>query len=176
MSNEFVARNGVISLDSVIISGGTFVRNVPSGSSSNQVVVWNSTTNQLERKTDSSSSSTGSIGATFDGGGSVVLINTVIYQRIPKAGTITAWSIVAEGTNPTCTIDVWKVASGTTLPTSGNTITASSKPALSTGNAVKSTTMTSWTTSIAADDIMAFTVTACSAATEINFVLYITWS
>tara|TARA_R110000868_G_scaffold96848_6_gene266367 strand:+ start:715 stop:2127 length:1413 start_codon:yes stop_codon:yes gene_type:complete len=109
---------------------------------------------------------------TFDGQGSVVLVNTRTYFRIVNAGTITGWSIVAEGISPTCTIDIWKIASGTALPTVANTITASAKPALSTGNAVKSTTLTGWTTAIAVDDILCVNVDACSAATKIQFTLY----
>ena len=48
MANEFVARNGIKILT------------VPSGSSSNQVVVLNTTTNQFERRTDAGTSGTSS--------------------------------------------------------------------------------------------------------------------
>jgi hypothetical protein len=107
---------------------------------------------------------------TFDGQGSIVQINSIRYFRVLAATTITGWSIIAEGSSPTCTIDVYKIASGTTLPTSS--ITASAQPALSTGNAVKSTTLTGWTTSWSADDMIAVKVTACSAATKITFQFY----
>jgi hypothetical protein len=112
-----------------------------------------------------------SFGANFDGQGSVVLVGTKIYFRMANAGTITGWSIVAEGTSPTCTIDVWKIATGTSLPTVANTIMGT-KPALTTGNAVKSTTLTGWTTAFSADDIFCINIDACSAATKINFTLY----
>jgi hypothetical protein len=111
-------------------------------------------------------------GATFDGQGSVVLVNTKVYFRIPRSGTITAWSIVAEGTNPTCTIDIWKVATGTTLPVVGNSIMGT-KPALATGNAIKSTNLTGWGTSFTADDIFCINIDACSAATKISFLIYV---
>jgi hypothetical protein len=100
-----------------------------------------------------------SIGAHFDGMGSIVLVDTIVYFRAKSAMTITGWSIVAEGTSPTCTLDIWK-------------ITASAKPALSTGNAVKSTTLTGWTTAVSADDIFAIKVDACNAATKISLTLY----
>lgn len=112
-----------------------------------------------------------SFAVSFDGQGSVVLVGSKIYFRMAVAGTITGWSIVAEGTSPTCTIDVWKVATGTVLPTVLNTIMGT-KPALSTGNAIKSTTLTSWTVAFAADDIFCINIDACSAATKINFTLY----
>jgi len=113
-----------------------------------------------------------SIGAHFDGMGSIVLVNTIVYFRAKSAMTITGWSIVAEGTSPTCTLDIWKIATGTALPTVSDTITASAKPALASGNAVKSTTLTGWTTAVSADDIFAIKVDACDAATKISLTLY----
>jgi len=107
---------------------------------------------------------------TFDGMGAVVLVNSIVYFRVAAASTISGWSIVAEGTSPTCTLDIFKIATGTTLPTAS--ICAAALPALSTGNALKSTTLTGWTTSVAADDIIAVKVTACAAATKINFTIY----
>jgi hypothetical protein len=120
-----------------------------------------------------SSASAVYFGANFDGMGAVVLVNTRTYFRMPAAGGINAWSIVAEGTSPTCTLDIWKIANGTALPTVANTITASAKPELTTGNAVKSTTLTGWTTNFSLDDIFCVNVDACSAATKISLVLYI---
>ncbi len=113
----------------------------------------------------------GGFGITFDGQGSVVLANTKCYFRMPTTGTISGWSIVADGTNPTCTIDVWKIASGTALPTVADTIMGT-KPALALGNAIKSTTLTGWTTSFDADDIFCINIDACTAATKINFIIY----
>lgn len=106
----------------------------------------------------------------FDGQGTVCLVNTIKYFRARAAGTISAWSIIAEGTSPTCTLDIFKIADGTTLPTSS--ITASALPALATGNALYSTSMGGWTLTFAANDMFAVKITACSAATKIIFDLY----
>jgi len=115
-------------------------------------------------------------GANFDGMGSVVLVNTRTYFRVPRAGVFTAWSIVAEGTSPTCTLDVWKIATGTALPTVADTIMGT-KPALATGNALRSTTFTGWTTvAFNANDIFCVNVDACSAATKISFLFEIDWT
>lgn len=119
---------------------------------------------------------TGFLGSNFDGQGTVVQVGSKYYFRMPKAGTITGWSIVADGSSPTCTIDIWKIADGTSLPTVSNTITASAKPILSTGNAVRSTTLTGWTSTFNANDIFCVNVDACSVATKINIVLNTTWS
>lgn len=110
-------------------------------------------------------------GVSFDGQGSGVLLNSITYFRMTKSGIIQSWSIVAVGTNPTCTLDVWKIASGTALPTVSNSIVAASPPQLILGNAVSSTVMTGWTTTFSAGDIFAVKVTAVSGPTFINFVM-----
>jgi hypothetical protein len=117
----------------------------------------------------------GSFGASFDGMGSIVLVNTRTYFRMQKAGTIVEWSIIAEGTSPTATFDVWKISSGTALPTVANTIFGT-KPALSTGNAVTSTTLTGWVTSFAANDIFCVNVDACANATKLQLLINVTYS
>lgn len=107
----------------------------------------------------------------WDGQGGFITTGLTRYFVAPYDATITGWSIVAEGTNPTCTIDVWKIASGTALPTVANTITASAIPALSTGNVVRSSTLTGWTTDIIAGDILAFNIDAVSNALTIKINL-----
>jgi hypothetical protein len=71
----------------------------------------------------------------------------------------------------TIAIDVWKVATGTAIPTVSNTITASAVPAISTGTAFHSATVTGWTTSVAANDIFAFNIKAASGPTVASIVL-----
>lgn len=71
----------------------------------------------------------------------------------------------------TATVDVWKVATGTAIPTITNTITASATPAISTGNALHSTTLTGWTTTVTANDIIAFDLKAVSSATNVSLTL-----
>lgn len=111
-------------------------------------------------------------GATFDGQGSSILLNTVTYFRMTKSGTINSWSILALGSSPTCTLDIWKIADGTVLPTVADSITPLGKPALATGNAISSTNTTGWTTtSFTAGDMFAIRVDAISNATFINFVI-----
>jgi len=107
----------------------------------------------------------------WDGQGGFITTGLTRYFVVPYSCTISGWSIVAEGTGPTCTIDVWKVASGTVLPTVANTITASATPSLSSGNAVRSSVLTAWTTSIAAGDILAFNIDAVSNALTVKINL-----
>lgn len=114
------------------------------------------------------------IGITVDGGGAVLKTGVMGYVTTDFTGTITGWNITAVGASPTCTIDVWHVATGTTLPAVGNTIMGT-KPALSTGNAVRSTTLTGWNpVTFSPGDIWAFNLDAVTNATYINFNLEVT--
>ena len=108
-------------------------------------------------------------GATFDGGGAALVAGKTVYMTIPYAATITAWNITVD--TGTCTIDIWKIASGTAIPTIANTITASALPAISSGTAIHSTTLTSWTTSIMANDIVGINLKIVSGATFVNIVI-----
>ncbi len=111
------------------------------------------------------------LGFTTDGGGVAIPTGVTGYFTTHESGTITGWSITAVGSSPTCTIDVWKIATGTALPTVANTIMGT-KPALSVGNAKRGvcpTNCVGWTTSFADGDIFGFTIDAVTVATKITF-------
>jgi hypothetical protein len=110
-----------------------------------------------------------SIGAGFDGGGVALTVGTVTYFTHPSACTIAAWNITVD--TGTITIDVWKIATGTAIPTVANSITASALPAISSGTAIHSTTLTGWTTAVAANDIFGVEINAVSGATKASLVL-----
>jgi hypothetical protein len=91
-------------------------------------------------------------GTTFgDTGGSALTSGSVVYFTVPYACTITAWNASVDA--GTVTFDIWKIATGTAIPTVTNTITASALPAISTGTSIHSTTLSGWTTSVTANDI-----------------------
>lgn len=96
---------------------------------------------------------TRSFGTTFgDTTGSALTSGPIVYFTIPYACAISAWNITVDA--GTVTFDIWKIATGAAVPTVTNTITASALPALSTGTALHSTTLTSWTTAVSANDIV----------------------
>lgn len=104
-----------------------------------------------------------SFGASFgDTTGSALSGNPVVYFTVPYACTISAWNATVDA--GTITFDIWKIASGTAVPTISNTITASALPAISTGTAKHSTTLTSWTTSVTANDIFGFQINTVATA------------
>lgn len=111
------------------------------------------------------------IGVSLDGGGSALATGQKGYVTCPFAGTIIGWNITAD--TGTCTFDIWKIATGTAVPTVANTITASALPALATGTAIHSTTLSGWTTSVAANDIFGFNLSAVSGATKITLVIQV---
>lgn len=94
---------------------------------------------------------------------------TTDYVTIPFACTLNAWNLVIDA--GTITVKFWKVATGTAIPTSSNSINTSGV-AISTGTAIHSTTMTDFTsTTVSANDIMAMNVTTVATAKYVNAVL-----
>lgn len=110
-----------------------------------------------------------SIGASFDGGGVALTAGKTIYFTVPFPCTITAWNIAVD--TGTATIDIWKIATGTAIPTASNSITSAAIPAISVGTAVHSTVLTNWTTSVAQNDIFGINLKIVSGATYANLVL-----
>lgn len=108
-------------------------------------------------------------GASFDGGGVVLVSGKTVYYTIPYACTIQAWNINVD--TGTATVDIWKVATGTSNPTGANTITASATPAISTGTAIHSTNLTGWTTSVSQNDIVGINLEIVSSATYVNLTV-----
>lgn len=104
--------------------------------------------------------------AVGDPAGSALATGVLGYIVAVAACTITGWDIVVDA--GTATVDVWKIATGTAKPTVANTITASAKPAISTGTAIASTTLTGWTTSVSAGDILGFNLDIVATAKYIT--------
>ncbi len=102
--------------------------------------------------------------AVGDPAGSALATGVLCYVTVPMAGTITGWDIIVDA--GTATVDVLKIATGTAKPTAS--IAASALPAIATGTAIHSTTLTSWTTSVAANDMLGFNMTAVSTAKYIT--------
>lgn len=107
-----------------------------------------------------------SFGASFDGGGSALTTRQSLPIVVPYACTISAWNILADA--GTATVKLWKVATGTAIPTISNVINTNGI-SLSTGTAVRSTTVSDFTTtSVAANDIVIFSITAVATATQLT--------
>lgn len=110
-------------------------------------------------------------GATFvsSDGVTALTAGAKTYLTLPFTCTISAWNIAVDA--GTATIDIWKIATGTAIPTVANTITAAAKPAIAANTAARSTTLTGWTTAVATNDIIGFKLDAVATATFVNIVL-----
>jgi hypothetical protein len=101
--------------------------------------------------------------------GSPALVTDTAYFTVPHACSIAAWNITVNA--GTAIFDIWKVATGTAIPSSANSITASAQPAISTGTAIHSATLTGWTISVSANDIVAINLKSVATATFASIVV-----
>lgn len=106
-------------------------------------------------------------------GGSAISAGVLGYQRMPYACTgLASWSITVDA--GTATVKTWKIASGTAIPTTSNSISTSGV-AISTGTNITSTTVTDFTTqTTTANDIIAADLSAVSGVGFIGFELVYT--
>ena len=106
------------------------------------------------------------------GGPALVTGQITGFFVAPYSGTITGWNIAVD--QGTLTFKTWKIAAGTAVPTSANSINTSGV-SISTGTVIESTTTSDFTTTtITAGDIIAFTITAVSSTTYASGSLNIT--
>jgi hypothetical protein len=103
-----------------------------------------------------------SIGAILDGGGAAVASNTIVYVRVPFACTINEFTILADQSG-SITVKVYKDTYANYPPTSGDDI-SNGGLAVTTTTKATDTTLTSWTTTIAAGDVLAFTNTTLATS------------
>jgi len=98
-----------------------------------------------------------------------VASTTTSYLTIPFACTISAYNLAIDA--GTITVKFWKIATGTAIPTSANSINTSGV-GISSGTAIHSTTLGDFTTTtVNANDIMAMNVTAVATAAYVSGVL-----
>lgn len=91
------------------------------------------------------------------------------YITVPFGCTISAYNLAIDA--GTITVKFWKVATGTAIPTSGNSINTSGV-AIASGTAIHSTTVSDFTTTtVSANDIIAMAVTAVATTKSVTGVL-----
>jgi hypothetical protein len=89
---------------------------------------------------------------------------------IPFPCTITEWTLLADQTGD-IVVDIWKDTYANYPPTVADTITGSAKPTISSGIKGQSSTLTGWTTTIAAGDTLRFNVDSASLITRVTLSL-----
>jgi hypothetical protein len=71
-------------------------------------------------------------------------------------------------------VDVWKDTYANYPPTNADTITASAKPTISSATKSQDATLSGWTTSVAAGDILAFNVDSVTSIQRVTISLRVT--
>lgn len=115
----------------------------------------------------------GIIGITIDGGGSAITTGVKGYVSIPYACTINSWVLLADQSG-SIVIDVWKDTLANYPPTVADTIAGTEKPTLSAATNNTDTSLSTWTTSVSAGDIIGFNVDSASTVTRVTLVLKVT--
>jgi hypothetical protein len=105
--------------------------------------------------------STGTFCYHIDGSGSAIQAGIQGDIRIPFACTITGAYLLADQTG-SIVVDLWKDTYANFPPTVADTITASAKPTITTDVKASDTTLTDWTTTVAAGDIIRVNVDSCT--------------
>lgn len=119
------------------------------------------------------------VGITIDGGGSTPATGLKGTIQVPFAGTLIGWSALAD-VSGSASLDIWKVASSAppsapVIPTSGSKISASAPVSLSSAQSASagSSGVSTWTTAVAAWDVLGFNLTSVSTLTRLTIVLQI---
>jgi hypothetical protein len=115
-------------------------------------------------------SETVAINCIIDGGGSAITTGQKGHLEIPFAMTITGWTILADQSG-SIVVDVWKDSYANFPPTVADTIAGSEKPTLSSVQKNQDLSLTTWTTSISAGDILAFNVDSASTVTRVTIAI-----
>jgi hypothetical protein len=105
-----------------------------------------------------------------DGNGNVLPTGVLGDVQVPFASTITGVTLLADQTG-SCVVDIWKQTFASYPPTVTQTITASALPTISSSNKFNDTTLTGWTTSIAANDCLRYNLNSVTSITRLTILL-----
>lgn len=109
----------------------------------------------------------------IDGSTQVITTGVKLDVVIPFACTITGWTLLADQSG-SIVVDIFKDTYANYPPVIGDKITASAPPTISTATKAQSSTLTGWTTSIAAGDVLRINVNSATTITRVTLVLDVT--
>jgi hypothetical protein len=114
---------------------------------------------------------TTTLGITIDGGGATITTGIKGDLHIPVACTITLSTLLADQAGA-IVIDIWKDTYANFPPTDADSITASAPPTITaSGVKAQDATLTGWTVSLAAGDVLRFNVDSCTAIQRVQLQL-----
>lgn len=112
-------------------------------------------------------------GATVDGGGSAITPAIIGYATVPISGTITKVRLLADQAG-SAVVDIWLDSFANFPPTNADSITGGNEPTLSAADKYEDSTLTGWTTTVTAGDVLGFNVDSASTITRLTVELEIT--
>lgn len=115
-----------------------------------------------------------SVGCVIGDGTNVITTGQSATIIMPFGMTITGWTIVEcsdTATSSSIVVDVWKDTYANYPPTVADTIAGTEKPTLSTATKGQDLTLSSWTTSVTAGDIIKFNVDSVTSAKRIAITI-----
>ena len=112
----------------------------------------------------------------IDGSGAVITTGVKGYISLPVNGTFLKWRLLSiDSTGPatagSIVVDIWKDTYTNYPPTVADTITAAAKPTLSAVNKNEDTTLSGWTKTFTAGDVLGFNVDSASTVTKVALTL-----
>lgn len=111
-----------------------------------------------------------SVNFIIDGGGSEITTGVKGDVRIPFDCTITKATLLADQSG-SIKVDIWKDTYANFPPTDDDTITGGNEPEISSATKDEDSTLTDWTTSITAGDILRFNVDSVTTCERITLIL-----
>lgn len=111
------------------------------------------------------------LGCVIDGGGSTITTGIKGDIIVPYACTITGYTVVADQSG-SIVIDLWKDTYANHPPTNADSITDAGTSITVTGaTKAQTTTLTGWTTSLSAGDILRVNVDSVTSITRVTLAL-----
>lgn len=111
----------------------------------------------------------------IDGGGAAITTGVKGDLVVDFACTITGVTLLADQSG-SIVVDIWKDSYANHPPTVADTITASAKPTISSATKSQDTTLSGWSTSISAGQILRFNVDSVTSIQRLTVALKVSRS
>lgn len=109
----------------------------------------------------------------IDGSGGTISTGVAGDLEIPFDCTINRVSMMADQSG-SAVVDIWKDTWGNFPPTNADSITASAVPTITSATNSQDTTLTGWTTTISAGDVLRYNVDSATTITRLTVSLKVT--
>lgn len=106
-------------------------------------------------------------GIIIDGGGAAITSGVKGYVQVPFGMIVNAWRVFGDLTG-SVVVDVWKDTYANFPPTTADSIAGSEKPTLSGAQKNEDTSLSTWTMTGSAGDIIGFNVESASTVTRVT--------